>query len=301
MMSKPKTIEIFLPDGDPKSVKTASITSRTVEATYIPRSKVDVAKIRENLNSPAVYVLATFTQDHSKPLVYIGETESFIQRLTTHNARMDFWEYAISFTSKTGFFTKTHVKYLEWLFYQNAIKASRCKINNSEQSKPKKSHLSESVEADLIDNFETISILISVLGLNLFQEVAQDKKDDFIFECKSGKGQYGRGRYTEEGFVILKGAKCSVELSKTFQESSPPSIRNVLIQDKILLEKGIDNKSLDNFLLGKGKYYELQEDFLFSSPSTAAQVVLGAPANGWTSWKLKDGKTLDEIYRKNRV
>ncbi|NBV06805.1 MAG: GIY-YIG nuclease family protein [Proteobacteria bacterium] len=285
MTSKPKTIEIFLPDGDPKSIKTASITSRIVEATYIPRSKVDLAKIRENLNSPAVYILATSSQDHSKPEVYIGETENFIQRLNTHNARMDFWDYAISFTSKTGFFTKTHVKYLEWLFYQNAAKANRCKLHNSEQSKPRKPHLSESVEADLIDNFETISILVSVLGLNLFQEVAQEKKDDLVFECKNNKGQFGQGKYNEEGFVIFKGAKCAIELSKTFQESSPPSIRNTLIQDKILLRKG--------------EHYELQEDFIFSSPSTAAQIVLGSPANGWNSWKLKDGKTLDEIYRKN--
>lgn len=35
-----KTIEIFLPDGDPKSIKIASITSRTVEATYIPRANL---------------------------------------------------------------------------------------------------------------------------------------------------------------------------------------------------------------------------------------------------------------------
>ncbi|MES2678214.1 MAG: GIY-YIG nuclease family protein [Pseudomonadota bacterium] len=285
MTNKPKTIEIFLPDGDPKSIRTASITSRTIEATYIPRSKVDVAKTRENLHSPAVYVLATLPQDHSKPEIYIGETEDFIQRLSTHNARMDFWEYAISFTSRTGFFTKTHVKYLEWLFYQKATKANRSKIHNSDQSKPKKPHLSESVEADLIDNFETISILISVLGLNIFQEVAQNKKDDLIFECKNSKGCYGQGKYTEEGFVIFKGAKCSFELSKKFQETHPPLIRNTLIEDKILIEKN--------------GFYELEEDNLFSSPSTAAQIILGSPANGWMHWKLKDGRTLDEVYRKD--
>ncbi len=286
MASKPKTIEIFLPDGDPKSVRSASITSRTVEATYIPRLKLDFAKNEENLTSPAIYILATSSQDSAKPEVYIGETENFIQRIFTHNARMDFWEYAIAFTSKTGFFTKTHVKYLEWLFYETAIKANRCKINNSELSKPKKPHLSKSVEADLLDNFETISILISVLGLNIFQEAAQNNKNDFIFECKNGKGCYGQGKYTEEGFVIFKGAKCSKEVSKTFIEVRAPLIRTTLIEEKILFDKN--------------GFYELQEDYLFSSPSTAAQVVLGSPANGWTSWKMVDGKTLDEIYRKNK-
>jgi hypothetical protein len=274
-----------LPDGDPKGIRTASITSRTIEATYIPRKRIDYARSKDSLASPGVYVLAANSQNSSKPEVYIGETENFIQRLNTHHARMDFWEYAIAFTSKTGFFTKTHVKYLEWLFYQIATKANRCKLHNSEQSKPKKPHLSESVEADLMDNFETISVLISVLGLNIFQEIARSEKDNFIFECKSGKGCYGKGRYTEEGLVVFKGAKCSKEISKRFQETHPPLIRNTLIEDKILVEKGA--------------FYELQEDYPFTSPSTAAQIILGSPANGWTSWKLSDGKTLDEIYRKN--
>jgi predicted GIY-YIG superfamily endonuclease len=299
MTNKPKTIEIFLPDGDPKSIRTASVTSRIVEATYIPRLKINSVCNKESLNSPSIYILAANSKDSAKPEVYIGETENFIQRIKTHNARMDFWEYAIAFTSKTGFFTKTHVKYLEWLFHQTVTEVNRCKIQNSEQSKPKKPHLSESVEADLMDNFETISILISVLGLNIFQKAAQSKKDDLIFECKNNKGCYAQGKYTEEGFVILKGAKCSKEISKKFQETHPPLIRNTLIEDKVLLEKGIDNKSLDNSLLGKGKYYELQEDYLFSSPSTAAQIVLGSPVNGWRSWKLQNGKTLDEVYRKN--
>ena len=109
MTNKARTIEIFLPNGDPKGIKTAGITSRTIEATYIPRSKSNDGKIKEDLGAPAVYVLATFFQDQSKPEVYIGETENFSQRLGVHNARVDFWEYAIAFTSKTRFFTKTHV------------------------------------------------------------------------------------------------------------------------------------------------------------------------------------------------
>jgi hypothetical protein len=40
-----------------------------------------------------------------------------------------------------------------------------------------------------------------------------------------------------------------------------------------------------------------KEDVLFSSPSGASAVVLGAPSNGWTDWKSADGKTLNEIKR----
>ena len=43
----------------------------------------------------------------------------------------------------------------------------------------------------------------------------------------------------------------------------------------------------------------LQKDYLFKSPSIAGGVTLGMRVNGWSCWKNKDGKTLDEIYRKN--
>ena len=41
-----------------------------------------------------------------------------------------------------------------------------------------------------------------------------------------------------------------------------------------------------------------EEDYLFSSPSSAGSQVLGRNTNGWDKWKSKDGKTLDEVERK---
>lgn len=37
----------------------------------------------------------------------------------------------------------------------------------------------------------------------------------------------------------------------------------------------------------------------FTSPSSASCFVLGGSTNGWVEWKDKDGKSLDEIYRKS--
>ena len=36
-----KTIQIYLPDGNPRSIKIAEITSRTVQAILIPRANLD--------------------------------------------------------------------------------------------------------------------------------------------------------------------------------------------------------------------------------------------------------------------
>ncbi len=43
--------------------------------------------------------------------------------------------------------------------------------------------------------------------------------------------------------------------------------------------------------------YIFTQDFLFSSPSTAAAVVLGRSANGWIEWKDDHGQTLSNVYR----
>jgi len=43
--------------------------------------------------------------------------------------------------------------------------------------------------------------------------------------------------------------------------------------------------------------YKFTTNHVFSSPSAAAATVLARSANGWTEWKYKDGRTLDEVKR----
>lgn len=52
-----KTIQIFLPDGNPRSLKIAEITSRTVQAILIPRSILDEAAKRPELDNVGIYLL----------------------------------------------------------------------------------------------------------------------------------------------------------------------------------------------------------------------------------------------------
>ena len=45
----------------------------------------------------------------------------------------------------------------------------------------------------------------------------------------------------------------------------------------------------------------LTTDKTFSSPSTAADFCIGSSNNGWLVWKDKNGKTLDEVIRKQKL
>lgn len=51
----------------------------------------------------------------------------------------------------------------------------------------------------------------------------------------------------------------------------------------------------NNTLVAEGKALRLTKDTLFSSPSTAASVIMGRCANGLTEWKTKDGRILKAL------
>jgi hypothetical protein len=91
------------------------------------------------------------------------------------------------------------------------------------------------------------------------------------------------GEYTSEGFVVLKGAKGRVETVASFSGTSGQRLRNVLIAEGVLAPA--------NGML------VFTRDHLFPSPSSAADVLTGRNANGWTEWKTAQGKTLDEVKR----
>ncbi len=54
-----------------------------------------------------------------------------------------------------------------------------------------------------------------------------------------------------------------------------------------LISKGV--------LVMQAGLYQFTQDYTFSSPSTAASVLLGRSANGRVEWKGRDGRTLKEL------
>lgn len=273
-----KTIQIFLPDGNPRSLKIAEITSRTVQAILIPRAKLDEAAKRQELKNVGVYFLIGSSDEDSKPMLYVGEAEDCLTRLKQQNKHKDFWNTAIAVISKTQYFTKTHIKFLESHCYAEAQKIGRYKLENP--NAPTMPFVSESMEADLLDNYDTIKILVATLGYPIFDQIKKPQKKDILY-CK-GKAAKAEGEYTEDGLIVFAGSVCNLKET----QSAGPYVKNwrdQLIRDGILKQEG--------------DVYKFTHDHIFSSPSTAAAVVLARRANGWTEWKYKDGKTLDEVRR----
>lgn len=274
-----KTIKIFLIDGEPNGRMTCELSNWSGKPYKIPRIKVKDCIDRNDLVSTGVYLLLG-KDEEGKELVYIGEAESILKRLNQHLNQKDFWNEAIVFISKDENLNKAHVKYLENRLHNIAHSAKRYKVENS--IIPTQSSISESDRAEMEEFVENIKMLVNTLGHKVF-----DEKRDFkpkqkveIFAIKAARGADGQGEPTSDGFVVLKGSKAA----STIVNSMTPSF--VKLRQK-LIDEGV--------LVNKIEYFEFSDDYIFSSPSTAAVMVMGRNANGLSEWKLKDGKTLKEF------
>lgn len=280
-MQRPQTIQIFLPTGSPTGVKEAELTSRLIKTLYFPRTAFDKAALRDMAQYTGLYFL--FGEDEQgNEMVYIGEGENCWERIKDHQRKKEFWTDCIIAATKTNDYNKTDAKYLEHYCLKIAKKVGRYKFANDKASSLPS--ISESRLADLLDNFETIKILVGTLGFPLFEDQRGSDKivEEERYHCK-GKAARAQAIITDEGVLVLKGSTANLNETST--------AGNWII--------GMRKKLIDReVLVAKGKVWEFTKDELFKSPSAAAGAVLARRANGWIEWKDKSGRTLDELKRK---
>lgn len=281
----PKTIQIFLPGGDPQGIRIAEITTRIVQVIEVPRSLLsDFLKMPES-DQVALYFLFSEEEDGSERKVYIGQTGDLRARLAKHHKEKEFWEKALVLVSRTDSLTQTHALFLEWHSIQEAKKAVRYSTENgNDGSKP---HTPAPLAADCIEIFETGHTLLATLGYPIFDSIAKSAasaKPDEFFYCK-GSGANGRGMYTEEGFVVLKGSVGRKENVASLKGTAGENLRNRLRENGVMRVDG------DTVVFEK--------NHLFRSPSMAALSLMGRTTNGWIDWKNKDGQTLDAVKRQS--
>lgn len=274
-----KTIKIFLIDGDPNGRMSCELSNWSGKAYKIPRIKIKDCTDREDLTSTGVYLLFG-KDDHGKDQVYIGEAESILKRLNQQLTSKDFWNEAIIFISKDENLNKAHIKYLENRLHEIAKSVNRYKVDNS--IVPTQSSISESDRAEMEEFIENLKMLVNTLGHKVFDEKREfkPKQKQEVFFIKAARGADGQGKPTSDGFVVFKNSKAAA----TIVNSMTP---NYISYRQKLIDEGV--------LLSKSGYYEFSEDYIFSSPSAAAVIVMGRSANGLTEWKTRSGKILKYV------
>lgn len=271
-----KTIKIFLIDGDPNGRMSCELSNWSGKAYKIPRIKIKDCTDRSDLTGTGVYLL--FGKDEEgKDQVYIGEAESILKRLGQQLSSKDFWNETIVFISKDENLNKAHIKYLENRLHEIAKAAGRYKIDNS--IIPTQSSISESDRAEMEEFIEYIKLLVNTLGHKVFEEKREfkPKQKQATFFIKAARGADGQGEPSSDGFVVFKGSKAAASIVNSMAPNFT-TFRQKLIAEGVLIDKG--------------EYFEFTDDYIFSSPSTAASMLMGRNANGLSEWKSKDGKTL---------
>lgn len=284
-MSRGKTIQIYLTDGEPTGIRTAELTTSISKAVLIPRKRLSEASNRAEVSQAGLYFLFENQGFGEEARVYIGQSLNCYDRLKTHNndGKKDYWNLAVAFITKDNSFTPTHLSYLEKMAIAKANEANRFSVENAVQ--PKGFEPSESMEAECQDHFDAITLLLGTLGLPVFKQLSKiahtEENLDQVFMLNA-RGSNARGMMTDEGFVILAGSTGPVNTTTSFDEGK-----------RALRQKLIERGAIEV----DGEFLRFTEDVLMGTPSGAANLVVGRSSNGWTEWKNDRGVTIDQVYR----
>ncbi|ADB15813.1 conserved hypothetical protein [Pirellula staleyi DSM 6068] len=275
---RPFSITIFVPDGDPDSLRLVEKSNWTGIGVVFNRTNYKQVVLQEEFERTGVYVLVGDSETSGLPTIYIGEGDPVKYRLNSHYSQKDFWDWAVFFVTKDSSLNKAHVQYLEARLIELARAAKQCKLANNQS--PAAPSLSKAQTADVESFLADMLSIFPLVGLGVFEATESSPKAQQQMFYIASKGIKASGYEDPKGFVVLKGS----QVMKTEAPSIGPYLKALRTD---LLDGGVIALS--------GEYYVLTQDYVFTSPSTASSVVQGRRSNGRADWKTKDGVTLREI------
>ena len=282
-MSTPFSLRIFVADGDPDGLRIVEKSNWIGKALVFPRGLLPQVKARSELAQTGVYLLLGPRPDGEGDMLYVGEGDPIRPRLESHYAQKDFWTRAIGFTTTTaGQLNKAHVQFLESRLIALARAAKRLPLDNANQ--PAEPSLSEADRADMEVFLAHMLGMLPVLGVRAFEQApkAPAAKAGPVLTCK-GKGVQATGYEASQGFVVRAGSQAVAD-----------TVPSMALHVRGMFD--LRQELIGNGVLGlQGGLYQFTQDYSFSSPSTAAAVVLGRSANGRIEWKAADGRTLKKL------
>lgn len=277
-----RSIRIFLVDGSASGVRTAELGLSTIKAVVVPRASLSAVTGRRELQKTGVYVLVgADPQQTGRKKLYVGEGDTVLTRLLAHNVDpdKDFWEEAVVFVSKDENVTKAHVRYLEAKLIGLATAAKRATTANG-TSPSDQGRLPEADEVEMGEFVDQARLLLGTLGYSFFEPSSTQADQTEINELPASTPEFG---YSGEGFS----ATCRVDLgsglivvregSQARRNEAPamaPTYRNLRAE---LLASGVLERRDDRLVF--------MQDYAFTAPTAAAQVVSGQTVSGRQAWR----------------
>ncbi len=196
------------------------------------------------------------------------------------------------FTTSNNSFGPTEISYLENRFCNLAMEANRYEVKNGNDPTP--GNITEEKESEMEEFIDYAKVIMGTLGHKLFEpksKPAIKQTEESIVKPKESSNLHlertiknigkveADGSQTADGFVVVHGSHISL-----VDDDTIPAVIKERRKKAPIDEHGV-----------------LQEDMLFTSPSYAAMFVIGKMANGLTSWKTAEGKTLKELEKSSEA
>jgi len=300
-----QTINYLIVDGDVSGRAKCSIDESTIIAYRISRkhlsSGIDEFDRANWTTKSGIYILIT-KSNTDKPPVYIGQADQrkngdgFIARLSEHlkDENKGEWNEVILLTVKDDY--SIPLSALEHKFWEDARKINRCDLN---QVEPHDGKITDE-RRGFFNNFVKYGeFFVGIFGHKIYEPITKQKvvevsaptktTDDEIFKYSFKKDTLAYGKRTDEGFVVLKGAKISNSRS-----SKSGEIRE---QTKRLYDKIDADREERGYAIDKTKW-ETTEDLLFGSANEAGGFVANGLSDHVNHWKeTKTEKSLNLIQK----
>lgn len=276
-MAISKKLEIIYHNGQPNGIRSIRRHLSTMTTYVIPRPLLSEAKKLSGINRPGIYYLISENDDNKIAQIYIGQTRNGVVRLDDHNRSKDFWNKAIMFLADNKTFSLDMISGLEAYAIGKAHDSKRYKVENSVNPK----YEIDEYDLPLIEEvYEEIQFIMATQGYKMDNSKVSLNEANTLHTTRNAVLAFGV--YDGEHFEVLEGSE--IDMNRKCHSATMEKQRQTALAN-------------GNIVFVDGKY-KLTVSVSFTSPSSAGMFVLGGSINGWVEWKDKDGKTLDELYRK---
>ncbi len=144
--------------------------------------------------------------------------------------------------------------------------------------------LGEHIEIEIVSkNTKTDKRISSIIPVTpKIDKSIKIKSEVPHFYIRKNNGSFGEGIFDQKSnlFTLLSGSRIYGSYGGSFSR------------------KYVYDDITKNYCTYEDPFYVLQKNYTFTSPSTAASIILGRSSNGWRDWKDELGRSLDELFRK---
>lgn len=276
-MAISKKLEIIYHNGQPDGIRSIRRHLSTMTTYVIPRPLLSEAKKLTGINRPGIYYLISENDDNKIAQIYIGQTRNGVSRLDDHSRSKDFWNKAIMFLADSKTFSLDMISGLEAYAIGKATDAKRYTVENTVNPR----YEIDEYDLPLIEEvYEEIKFIMATQGYKMENSKTTLNEASILHTTRNGV--HALGIYDGDQFEVLEGSQ--IDMSRKCHSEKVEKQRQTAVANSNIVKSG--------------EKYILNVSIPFTSPSTAAMFALGGSTNGWTEWKSKDGKTLDELFRR---